>query len=121
MNEYDTFYTSILFLDVMINLVFFVIPCMIIAYAKNRSILNAFASSLIFGIFALIYYIFVSHELPKEKRTILKCSSCGIKVTKEDKFCPECGAIFKEGVICKKCKTQNKENAKYCTKCGDKL
>ena len=66
--------------------------------------------------------IFVWHEPSKNVEQILKCTGCGTKVSKDDKYCHGCGAIFKnKGITCQKCKTQYKENAKYCTKCGDQI
>lgn len=101
---------------------FLMLPSMIIAKAKNKSVLNAFFGSLLFGIFALIYYIFARSEPPKQEKHTLKCTGCGAKVSDSDKYCPGCGAHFKEkGIECPKCKTHNKEEVKYCTKCGYKL
>lgn len=107
---------------VIIYVVLWIIPCMIIASAKNKSVGKAFAASLLFGIFALIYYIFARSEPPKEEKSTLKCTGCGAEVSHSDKFCPDCGAKFdEEGIDCPKCKTHNKKNLKFCTNCGHKL
>ncbi len=53
---------------VVIYVLLWIIPCMIIASAKNKSVANAFLASLLFGVFALIYYIFVSSESPKKQK-----------------------------------------------------
>ena len=107
---------------IVIYVLIWVIPCMIIASAKNKSVGMAFIASLFFGVFALIYYIFAGREPPKEEKHTAKCTHCGAKVSKSNEYCPECGIKFKEErVECPKCKTHNKETVKYCTKCGHKL
>jgi len=46
------------------------------------------------------------------------CTDCEAKVSKEDEFCPECGAKFEEDEIkCSKCKTLNPKKNKFCLKC----
>lgn len=107
---------------IIIYVLIWIIPCMIIASAKNKSVGMAFIASLLFGAFALIYYIFAGREQPKEQKYTIKCTECGAEVSDSDKYCPECGDKFKEdGIECPKCKTLNKENVKFCTKCGHKL
>lgn len=107
---------------VIIYVMLWIIPCMIIASAKNKSVANAFFASLFFGVFALIYYIFARSEPPKEDKHTLKCTGCGAEVSDTDKFCPECGARFKEkGIKCPNCETTNKDGVKFCTRCGHKL
>ena len=101
-----------------------IVPCMIIASAKNKSVGKAFVASLFFGFFALVYYIFVSSEPSKEK--IYNCIKCGIKTVGSEKYCSGCGAKFvnKEewlSLKCPNCETYNKKSGKYCTKCGHNL
>ncbi|MBU0471517.1 MAG: zinc-ribbon domain-containing protein, partial [Nanoarchaeota archaeon] len=98
------------------------VPCMVIASAKNKSVGKAFLASLLFGLFALIYYIFARSEPKKEEKHTLKCTDCNTEVLDSDKFCPECGAHFDDQEIkCPNCKTNNKGCVKYCTKCGHNL
>lgn len=107
---------------VIIYVILWIIPCMIIASAKNKSVANAFFASLFFGVFALIYYIFARSEPQKEEKEKFECTKCGAEISKDDDFCPKCGVKFKEeGIKCPKCKTVNKESNKFCSKCGHKL
>jgi len=102
--------------------ILFGIICAIIASAKNKNALLGFIAGFIFGIFALIYYIFVGREEPKEKEKKYECTGCGAEVTLEEKFCPECGASLEdEKIVCPKCHKKNKEGVKFCTHCGHKL
>lgn len=65
----------------------------------------------------------------------IKCNSCGFKSEKAFKFCPECGAAFKEiqvednslqplksvnssSIECKNCGEFNSADEKYCISCG---
>ena len=51
----------------LIYAILWIVPCMIIAHAKDKDLVKAFFASLLFGLFALIYYIFAKHELMKYK------------------------------------------------------
>lgn len=68
------------------------LPCMIIAKAKNKSMANAFFASLFFGLFALIYYIFAKREPEESKEDTFKCPKCKASIEADDEFCPDCGA-----------------------------
>lgn len=46
------------------------------------------------------------------------CQKCGATISKSAKFCPECGTSTKK--LCKKCKTEV-GNKKYCPECGTKV
>ena len=90
---------------ILIYVLIWVIPCMIIASAKNKSLGMAFIASLFFGIFALIYYIFAGRETSKEEKHTVKCSDCGAEVSKSDEFCPECGTKVVDSKFCTECCT----------------
>ena len=38
--------------------------------------------------------------MPDRQDSEFKCERCGSDVKDEDQFCPSCGAIFKEGLVC---------------------
>ncbi len=50
---------------------------------------------------------------------ILKCESCGAKISKNDKFCSNCGEKVRK--ICHSCGLENLDNATFCSNCGQKL
>ena len=105
---------------VTIYVLVWIIPSMIIAGAKNKSLIKAFFASLLFGIFALIYYIFASPQEPAKRK--FSCNNCGSNVSESSSFCPECGAEFEEDEIeCSDCGTINDEGNKFCSKCGSDL
>ena len=47
----------------------------------------------------------------------IKCSSCSAKLTKNSKFCPECGKKYNP---CAKCGADMPEGASACPVCGEK-
>ena len=114
---------------ILIYIFLWMIPCMIIASAKNRSVGNAFLASLFFGLFALIYYIFVGRkeESKDEDSKTFTCDGCGAEVDEDAEFCPKCGAKFDEvetdedEVECSKCGIINDSDNKFCKKCGQEL
>ncbi|MCK9319904.1 hypothetical protein [Methanoculleus sp.] len=79
---------------ILIYIILWIIPCMIIAHTKNKDLGTAFLASLLFGLFALIYYIFVQSELPKEKEmqnnnkcdTEIQSINCNKKFTFEKSY-----------------------------------
>lgn len=82
---------------ILIYVVLLIIPTMVIAKAKNKDLGNALGAVLLFGVFALIYYIFIpaGKEITEsviEKRVY--CSKCGIKSKTGTKFCPDCGTRY---------------------------
>jgi RNA polymerase subunit RPABC4/transcription elongation factor Spt4 len=92
------------------------LPSMLLAERKKRSVFLAFIGSLLFGIFALIYYIVVGTYTPKIS---FNCTECNAKVGEDDEFCPSCGAKFvEEDKECMKCHTVNLEDTSFCKKCG---
>lgn len=48
-----------------------------------------------------------------------ECSSC--KEKNKGAFCSNCGLKKTESIDCSKCGAKNKENAKFCSQCGNKL
>ena len=99
--------------------------CAIIASSKNKNVGMAILGGILFGPFALLYYIFASSEkTSREEEEKEVCSNCESQVSISDKFCPECGLKVKEEqdkIICPKCHFKNREDIKFCTKCGHKL
>jgi hypothetical protein len=57
---------------IIIYILFIVIPTILVAKAKNKDLDNAVEAALFFGIFALIYYIFVSAEKEHEEKNTSK-------------------------------------------------
>ena len=111
---------------ILIYVLLWIIPCMVIASAKNKSVGKAFIASLFFGVFALIYYIFAGRESPagtkSDSSESFVCAGCKTPTSREDKHCPGCGApINWEEYRCKKCHHFNKEGAQHCSNCGHKL
>lgn len=49
----------------------------------------------------------------------LLCPVCGKSVAKGSKFCPECGASMK--VVCPACKAELAPGTKFCSECGQKI
>ena len=49
----------------------------------------------------------------------MKCPKCNHENREEAKFCEECGQ--KLSLICPKCGSELRENAKFCDKCGTKI
>ncbi len=110
---------------VAMYVILWIIPCMIIASAKNKNVGNAFIGSLLFGFFALLYYVFARSEEPKkptDEKNTFTCGNCGAEVSEDADFCPKCGTKFeKNGIKCPKCKTSNSKDNAFCLKCGYKL
>jgi uncharacterized RDD family membrane protein YckC len=51
----------------------------------------------------------------------IRCGNCGAELTKESKFCMDCGQSVKtpgEKVICKSCKTELPGDSRFCWECG---
>ena len=59
-------------------------------------------------------------ECGKSMESTQKCPKCGANVKKGSKFCPECGASL-GSVKCPKCGADVKAGAKFCPECGEKL
>lgn len=45
-----------------------------------------------------------------------KCTGCGAEF--EGKFCPDCGTLRDNLILCPKCFAEIKQGARYCTECG---
>lgn len=57
----------------------------------------------------------------KEDDELVECSSCGEKISKTAKFCPECGKaveIKPKEQTCPRCKKERHANARFCDNCG---
>ena len=59
-------------------------------------------------------------ETKKEEST-KTCTSCGAKISKKAKFCPECGQKVESKAFCTECGAEVKSTAKFCPECGAKL
>lgn len=63
---------------------------------------------------------FIGHKSEVKNR----CVYCDAILEPGATFCPNCGKKFKalkNSVICKKCKTENTVDSKFCSGCGAKL
>ena len=49
------------------------------------------------------------------------CPHCGDVVKEGEKYCDHCGEPLLVNKICKKCNTENDFKASYCMNCGSKL
>ena len=62
--------------------------------------------------------------MPDRQDSEFKCERCGSDVKDEDQFCPSCGAIFKEGLVCFRHNSTPAEGVcvicskPYCHHCG---
>lgn len=60
----------------------------------------------------------------KPEKDILNCSHCGNELKESDKFCPNCGNLFEENIVCGKHHQNQAEGMclicqqPFCTKCG---
>ncbi len=99
--------------------------CAVIAANKNKSVGAAVLSGIIFGPFALIYYIFASSEEEEEdtepksirNHDLRKCD-CGAPISNDDQYCQECGEKVKPTTKeCPNCSTINRISAKFCSEC----
>ena len=50
-----------------------------------------------------------------------KCPSCGAPVSKNQKFCTNCGYKLPTTMFCPNCGAEFKAGAKFCTQCGAKI
>ena len=57
----------------------------------------------------------------KEKRVRALCPKCGVSLTGNVKFCPECGEELYAKENCSKCGAELSGNSKFCPECGNKL
>jgi DNA-directed RNA polymerase subunit M/transcription elongation factor TFIIS len=57
----------------------------------------------------------------KEKRVKALCPKCGVSLTGNVKFCPECGEELYAKEKCPKCGAELSGNSKFCPECGNKL
>lgn len=51
----------------------------------------------------------------------VKCQSCGVEIEKNMKFCPECGAMQSSEIACSKCGQKVPAGVKFCPECGEKI
>ena len=93
---------------VLILIPFFLIIPFAIVMACGGVILKIGLSILIVGVTTK----FVDNSLNQ------KCS-CGNMLSKNDKFCPNCGRPIKR--VCPKCNFENDSASQYCSNCGEKL
>lgn len=49
------------------------------------------------------------------------CPKCGATLSKNSKFCPECGEKLATARFCNQCGAKQEESAKFCNSCGTKL
>jgi predicted RNA-binding Zn-ribbon protein involved in translation (DUF1610 family) len=63
------------------------------------------------------------HPIEKVKSTahLLICPSCGVPFPESNPRCPHCGLIVIPDKVCLRCRTQAKEDALFCSKCGQPL
>ncbi len=52
---------------------------------------------------------------------VLTCAKCGAELGKDAKFCPECGEKVVNKNVCAKCGATLKKGAKFCPECGNKI
>ncbi|WBW95154.1 SPFH domain-containing protein [Oceanirhabdus sp. W0125-5] len=69
----------------------------------------------------------ISHspvEIDKKTQEMITCSGCKEKISKDNKFCPECGTktlVPEENMMnCSKCGAKIKIGSKFCPECGEK-
>jgi predicted RNA-binding Zn-ribbon protein involved in translation (DUF1610 family) len=56
-------------------------------------------------------------SIEETKKSQLKCPSCNANISKDSKFCNECGtSLLKK---CSKCNADNSVNSKFCKECGN--
>ena len=60
-------------------------------------------------------------EKAQKQEPTKECSSCGAKISKKAKFCPECGQKQESKAFCSECGAEVKPTAKFCPECGNKL
>ena len=65
----------------------FGVLCYLLAEKKGRNKITGFFVGLLFGVFAVVYYLVVG----KPKKT---CPYCGMKIPREAKVCPYCHKEF---------------------------
>jgi hypothetical protein len=46
------------------------------------------------------------------------CSSCGVTVAADFRFCPSCGFDLHKPIVCPNCQYPNENNSKFCQECG---
>jgi membrane protease subunit (stomatin/prohibitin family) len=51
----------------------------------------------------------------------IECPSCHAKISKNAKFCPECGQKLPQAKFCPECGAKISDSAKFCPECGHKL
>lgn len=65
----------------------------------------------------------------QEDQEVFECSGCNSTVKQDDEFCPECGALFNEGIKCSS-NAHSKFNAEgvcviccfpFCERCGENV
>ena len=83
--------------------IFFAVVCAIIASAKNKSVGKAFLAGIAFGIFALVYYIFVGRNQEKVEEIQVKRKEEEREI--DEHTCVDCGKEF-----CEYCNKELKHN-----------
>ncbi len=64
---------------------------------------------------------FKSTNTESKKEDKKTCPSCGAKISKNAKFCQECGQKMQTKKFCSECGEEVKSNSKFCPNCGTKL
>ncbi|MCM1992858.1 SPFH domain-containing protein [Oceanirhabdus seepicola] len=63
-------------------------------------------------------------DMENEQQELITCSGCSARISKDTKFCPECGnkiAIPKEKFMnCTTCGAEIRMGSKFCPECGEK-
>jgi len=63
-------------------------------------------------------------DMENEQQELITCSGCSARISKDSKFCPECGnkiAIPKEKFMnCTTCGAEIRMGSKFCPECGGK-
>ena len=58
---------------------------------------------------------------PGSQESMAPCAGCGRKISRQHKYCPECGAEQASVKPCPQCKKPVKGGSRFCPECGNKL
>ena len=58
------------------------------------------------------------HQAPEN---VVACPNCGASVSRDAKFCPECGQALTANLTCPNCGHESPHGTKFCAECGTKL
>jgi len=112
--EYAIALIAILFILILYILVRALIYIYRDSKKRNMSPVLWVAICILFPyLLGFLVYFLVRDPMP------LKCPECQSVVSKEDKFCQQCG--FKLGIACQKCGGALLSGAKFCRNCGTQL